>query len=103
MAIRMVKSPAPALQSEICTSTLAGQPGEMAFLLRLMEQMFSSFAPQLPPPPEEVGVLVGALGVLVLVGVAVGEPGVLVRVGVLVGPATQDTYCQVTLTRPSLR
>lgn len=100
IAIRMVKSPAPALQSEIWTSTLAGQPGEMTFLLKLMAQMFSSFEPQLP---EEVGVWVGALGVLVLVGVAVGEPGVLVRVGVLVGPATQDTYCQVTLTRPSLR
>ena len=100
MAMRMVKSPAPALQSETWTSTWAGQPGEMTLLLRLMAQMFSSLAPH--PLLAVVGVLVGAL-VGVLVGVAVGEPIVGVRVGVLVGPAAQEpSGLQVTLKTPSV-
>ena len=45
---------------------------------------------------------VGPPGVAVFVGVLVGGPGVGDQVGVLVGPATHETYCQVTLMRPSL-
>ena len=99
IAAMMVKSPAPALQSDISTSRVAGQPGEMVFLLKLMAQMFSSFVPQ--PLEASVGVAVGAF-VLVLVGVAVGEPGVGVLVGVLVGPKEQPGLgLQVTVKMPS--
>ncbi len=94
MAISIVKSPAPALQSDICTSSVAGQPGEMMFLLKLIWQMFSSFTPH--PLEASVAVAVGG-AVLVLVGVAVGEPFVGVLVGVLVGPKLQPGFgLQVT-------
>ena len=99
IAIRMVKSPAPALQSDICTSTEAGQPGEMMFLLKLIWQMFSSFVPH--PLEARVGVAVGAF-VLVFVGVAVGDPFVGVLVGVLVGPPEQEDTDQETGKIPSL-
>ena len=89
MAMMMVKSPAPALQSETCTSTWAGQLGEMTFLLRVMAQMFSSLAPH--PLLASVGVAVGCPGV----GVLVGGPGVLV------GTTAQDgSRAQVTVKIP---
>ncbi len=72
----------------------------MVFLLKVIAQMFSSFAPQ--PLEARVAVAVGAF-VLVLVGVAVGEPGVDVLVGVLVGPKLQPGFgLQVTWKIPSL-
>jgi hypothetical protein len=45
MAMMIVKSPAPALQSDIWTSKRAGHPGEMVVGLKLIAQMFSSFDP----------------------------------------------------------
>jgi len=53
MAMMTVKSPAPALQSEICTSNKAGQPGEMVVGLRLMAQIFSSLEPHWDQAGEE--------------------------------------------------
>jgi hypothetical protein len=92
MAIIMVKSPSPALQSETSTFNVAEVQDVMVELLRSIAQIFSCKAPQ----PLEAGVLV-AVGAVVGVWVAVGPPGVLVWVGVAVGLVLQATYSQVML------